>query len=246
MPRIDVNGLDTYYEVHGDGPPLMLLHGGYGNAPSMEPLTAVLSRHYRVYLPERRGHGQTPDPGEINYRLMTEDTAGFMRAMGIEKARIVGYSDGAIICFYLGIEYPEMVERMVPISGNFHWNGLTPHMRAIFEKSTPEALAAVIPAEIAYYREHSPDGPEHFDVVFEKLRTLFLSEPTLTVEDLAKIKAPTLVLAADRDLMPIDHTIELHKAIEGSQLCIVPGANHALVFDRAEEVCTAVLRFLTG
>ncbi len=245
MPNIDVNGLDTYYEVYGDGPPLMLLHGGFGNAPSMAPMSSVLSKHYKVYAPERRGHGHTADAGEINYELMTEDTIGFMQEMGIEKARIVGYSDGAIICLYLGMRYAEVVDRMVPVSANYHWNGLTPHMRVVYENSTPETLAMVIPDEIAYYKDNSPDGPDHFAEVFGKMQKMFLNEPNLTSEDLAAIKVPTLVLAADRDLMTIDHTVEMHKAIEGSQLCIIPGANHALVFDRADEVCAAVLRFLS-
>jgi pimeloyl-ACP methyl ester carboxylesterase len=212
----------------------------------MAPLTDIIAKQYQVYLPERRGHGHTADIGEINYELMAEDTAGFAKAMGIEKARIVGYSDGAIISLYLGMRYPDLVERMVPISANFHWNGLTDHMRTIFEESTPEAMVAVLGDEIAYYKEYSPDGPDHFNEVFLKMQRLFLNEPNLTAADLATIKAPTLVLAADRDLMTIEHTVEMHKAIEGSQLCIIPGANHALVFMRAEEVCATVLRFLEG
>jgi len=246
MPNIDVNGLSTYYEVHGEGPPLMLLHGGFGNAPSMAPMTEILSKHYKVYVPERRGHGHTADPGEINYELMTDDTVGFMAALGIEKARVVGYSDGAIICLYLGMRHPGIVERMVPVSANYHWNGLTEHMRAIFEKSTPQAMAAILPDEVKYYNENSPDGPDHFAVFFDKMQKLFLSQPDLTTGELAAIRVPTLVLAADRDLMTIEHTVEMHKAIEGSQLCVIPGANHGLVFDRADEVCAAAMRFLGG
>jgi pimeloyl-ACP methyl ester carboxylesterase len=242
---VDVDGLKTYYEVHGSGEPLLLLHGGFGNAPSMAPMARVLAKHYRVYLPERRGHGHTPDIGDITYNLMAQDTAEFMKAMGIERAHIVGYSDGAIICFYLGMHYPQLVEKLVPVSGNFHWNGLSDHMRAVFEKSTPEAFAQVLGDLVTYYSEVSPDGAEHFPVVFAKLQRLFLTEPNLGVEELAKIKAPTLVIAADRDLMTLQHTLALHEAISGSQLCIVPGANHNLVFNRADDVCVAVLRFLS-
>ena len=243
---VSVDGLKTYYEVHGDGPPLLLLHGGFGNAPSMAPMYNILSKQYRVYVPERRGHGHTPDAGEITYELMAEDTAGFMRALGIQRANIVGYSDGAIICFYLGMRRPEMIDRLVPISGNFRWDGLTEHSRTIFEKSTPEAFAQVLGELVDHYNEVSPDGPDHFPVVFSKLKHLFLNEPHLTIEDLAAIQAPTLVVAADRDLMTIEHTVELHRAIKGSQLCVIPGANHGLVFDRADEVCSIVLRFLSG
>lgn len=241
---VEVNGLKTYYEVHGEGEALLLLHGGFGNAPSMAPMSSILSKNYRVYLPERRGHGHTADIGEITYEVMAEDTARFMRAVGIERAHIVGYSDGAIICFYLGMRNPELVEKIVPISGNFHWSGLSERMRSVFEKSSPEAFAQVLGDLVSYYNEVSPDGPEHFPVVFGKLQKLFLTEPNLRAEELATIKAPTLVLAADRDLMTIEHTVALHQAIAGSQLCIIPGANHNLVFDRADEVCAAVLTFL--
>jgi pimeloyl-ACP methyl ester carboxylesterase len=164
--------------------------------------------------------------------------------MELGKAPVVGYSDGAIIALYMGLQYADLVDKLVPISANFHWNGMTEHMRSVFEKSTPEAFGAVLGDIVAYYNENSPDGPEHFPVVFAKLRKLFLSAPTLTTEDLANIKAPTLVLAADRDLMTIEHTVELFSAISGAKLCILPGTNHNLVFDRADEVCAAVLRFL--
>jgi pimeloyl-ACP methyl ester carboxylesterase len=241
---VDVRGLKTYYEVLGEGPPLLLLHGGFGNAASMMPMAERLAKTHRVYMPERRGHGHTPDIGDINYVLMTEDTAGFLREMGISRAPVVGYSDGAIICLYLAMKYPDLAERIVPISANFHWNGLTERMREVFAKSTPEAFAQVLGDLVTHYNASSPDGPEHFPVVFAKMQHLFLNEPNLTAEDLAAIQTPTLVLAADRDLMTIEHTVELHKAIPGSQLCVIPGANHNLVFDRAEEVCAAVSRFL--
>jgi pimeloyl-ACP methyl ester carboxylesterase len=241
---VGVDGLNTYYEVLGDGTPLMLLHGGFGNAAAMMPMAGRLAATHRVYMPERRGHGHTADPGDITYELMAEDTAGFMREMDIGRAPIVGYSDGAIICFYLGMRHPKAVERLVPISGNFHWNGLTERMREVFARSTPEAFAMVLGDVVTYYNENSPDGPDHFPVVFSKMQRLFLNEPNLTAEDLGAIQAPTLVLAADRDLMTLEHTVELHRAIQGSQLCIIPGANHNLVFDRAEEVSAAVSRFL--
>ena len=241
---VDVNGLKTYYEVYGEGEPLVLLHGGFGNAPSMAPIAGLLSRRYRVYVPERRGHGRTPDIGEINYEVMAEDTAGFISKLGLECPHMVGYSDGAIICFYLGMRHPDRIGKLVPISGNFHWNGLSEHMRAVFEKSTPEAFAQVLGDLVSHYNEVSPDGAEHFPIVFSKLQRLFLTEPNLSVEELAAIKSPTLVLAADRDLMTIEHTVALHQAISGSQLCIIPGANHNLVFDRTDEVCAAALAFL--
>jgi pimeloyl-ACP methyl ester carboxylesterase len=241
---VDVDGLKTYYEVLGDGPPLLLLHGGFGNAPSMAPMAQRLAGTHRVYIPERRGHGRTADIGEITYEAMAQDTAGFIREMELGRVPVVGYSDGAVICLYLVIKHPNLAERIVPVSANFHWSGLTERMREVFAKSTPEAFAMVLGDLVTHYNEVSPDGPDHFPVVFAKLQRLFLTQPTLTTEDLAAIQAPALIIAADRDIMTVEHTVELHKAIPNSQLCILPGANHNLVFDRADEVCAAVSRFL--
>src|SRR5437867_3909262 len=86
---INVNGLSTYYEVHGEGEALLLTHGGFCTIDTFFGLTPELAKHYRVMLPERRCHGRTPDPGEISYDLMAEDTIAFMDALGIERAHVV-------------------------------------------------------------------------------------------------------------------------------------------------------------
>ena len=180
---------------------------------------------------------------------MAEDTVGFTAAMGIEKARVVGYSDGAIICLYLGMRHPDIVERMVPVSANYHWNGLTEHMRAIFEKSTAGggAMAAILPDEVAYYKEHNASGPDHFAEFFAKMQKLFLSQPNLTPGDPRRYQGTDA--GPRRRPRPDDdraHRGDAQGNSEGSQLCIIPGANHGLVFDRADEVCAATLRFLAG
>jgi len=109
---------------------------------------------------------------------------------------------------------------------------------------TPEMIRMMIPEAVAAYEKYSPDGPEHFPVVFEKTRQMFMTQPTLTVEELSQISTPTLVMAADRDLMTIEHTVALFQAIPNAQLCIVPAASHSLVFDRAADVSREALRFL--
>jgi len=242
---ITANGIKTYYEENGRGEPLVLMHGGFGTAESMLPMSAELSKHYRVFVPERRGHGHTPDAGPISYDLMAADTIAFMEALGIAKAQLVGYSDGAIVGLFMAMQRPDLVNKLAPISANFHFNGLTEHMRTIFANATPEAFAAVLGDLVTAYNAYSPDGPDHFPVLFAKMKELFLTQPTLTVDDLAAIKAPTLVVAADRDLMTIEHTLALFQAISNAQLCIVPGANHNLVFDKADQVSAAVMRFLS-
>ncbi len=242
---VDVNGQNVYYEEYGQGDPLLLMHGGFGTGDSLMALGQELAKHYRVIAPDRSGHGHTADiDAPFSYEAMAIEMIGFLEAVGVEKANLVGYSDGGNICLLMALQRPELVSRMVPIAANFHYNGLSPQAAAMFGSFTPDVLRAMLPEVVATYEEYTPDGAEHFPVVFEKTKTMFATQPTLTTDDLAKISVPTLVIAADHDMMTIEHSVALFQAIPGAQLCIVPGASHALAFERVEEVSGAALRFL--
>jgi pimeloyl-ACP methyl ester carboxylesterase len=245
--RIDVNGLSSYYEEYGQGEPLILMHGGIGSAHSVEGLGKELAKHYHVFAPDRRGHGHTADvDGPLNYDDMADDTIAFMKAKGIEKAHLVGFSDGGILCLLIALKRPDLIDKMVPISANYHYDGLEPQMQAMFQGVNAQVMEMMLPDDVAYYKQNTPDGADHWPIAFEKFKTMAMTQPTLTTDDLAKIKVPTLVIAADRDLMTLEHSSAIFKSIPGAQLAIVPGASHALVFDRTGEVAAAAIRFLTG
>ena len=239
---VDAAGVNTYYEAHGEGEPLLLMHGGLCTIETFFGQTPELAKRFRVILPERRGHGRTADvDGPITYEAMARDTVAFMAALGIESAHFVGYSDGANVGILVAMARPDLVRRFVSISGNFDCEGLTDEGRAFFESMQPDTF---IPMLADLYKKASPDGPDHWPVVFEKMRRMFLSEPKIRPTQLGSIKAPTLVMAADRDLMTLEHTLALFQAIPNAQLCIVPGATHALLFEKPAVVNAAVLAFL--
>ena len=241
---IDAGGVNTYYESHGEGEPLLLLHGGLCTIETFFGQTPELAKGYRVILPERRGHGRTADvDGPITYDAMAADTIAFMEALGIESAHLVGYSDGAIVALLVAMRRPDLVRKFVSIGANFDCDGLTAEGRAFVESMQPDTF---IPMLVDMYKKASPDGPEHWPVVFEKIRRMFLNEPKISPAELGSIKAPTLVMAADRDLMTPEHTLALFQAIAGAQLCVVPGATHALLFEKPAAVNAAVLGFLGG
>jgi len=239
---VDAGGVSTYYESHGEGEPLLLMHGGLCTIETFFGQTPELAKRYRVVLPERRGHGRTADvDGPITYEAMARDTIALIEALGIESAHLVGYSDGANVGMLVAMARPDLVRRFVSISGNFDCDGLTDEGRAFFETMQPDTF---IPMLVDLYAKASPDGPEHWPVVFEKMRRMFLSEPKITPAQLSAIKAPTLVMAADRDLMTLEHTLALFRALPDAQLCVVPGARHALLFEKPAVVNAAVLAFL--
>ena len=238
---VDTDGLRTYYEVHGEGEPLLLMHGGFCTVETFAQQTPEFAKRYRVYLPERRGHGRTADPGEISYELMAEDTIGFMEALGLESAHIVGYSDGGNTALIMAIRRPELVRKLVVIGANFHYGGMAPVALAAMETATPDAF---YPWLVNAYKQNSPDGPEHFPVVFEKILRMWREEPSLTPDDLAGIQAPALVLVGDRDWVAPEHTLAMFQAMPNAQLCVVPGATHGVPFEKAALVNQIVLDFL--
>jgi pimeloyl-ACP methyl ester carboxylesterase len=239
---VDVNGLKTYYEVHGEGEPMM--HGGFCTVETFSRQTPDFATQYRVFVPERRGHGRTPDvDGSITYKAMADDTIGFMGALGIESAHLVGYSDGGNTALVMAVQRPDLVRKLVCLGANFHYNGMAHEAVQVMEHATPDKF---YPWLTNKYKEVSPDGPEHLPVVFEKIMRMWREEPALTTDDLARIQAPTLVLVGDRDWVAPEHTLEMFRAIPSAQLCVVPGASHGAPFEKARLVNQVVLHFLAS
>jgi len=237
----------TYYEEHGEGEPLLLMHGGACTIEIFSELTPELANRYKVILPERRGHGRTADiEGPISYDLMAQDTIAFMEAAGITSAHLVGYSDGAVVGILVAMARPDLVKKLVSISGNFDVNGLTKEALAFLQSATPETFehAPTLAKLVEMYKQTTPDGSEHWSIVFEKLKRMMLEEPKIPPQNLSRITAPTLIMAGDRDMITLEHTIELFRAIPKAQLCIVPGSSHGLVLEKPRLVAQAILDFL--
>ena len=240
--HIVANGVNTYYEVHGDGEALLLLHGGTDTVECFREQTPALAKQFKVILPERRGHGRTADvEGPITYELMARDTAAFMEALGIPAAHLVGWSDGAIVGMLVAMSRPDMVKKLVSIGGNFHFRGLTERFEAYVRAATAETY---FPPAVEMYKRISPDGPEHWAVVWEKIKRLWLTEPQFAPQEFARIVAPTLVMAGQNDIMTLEHTIELFRALPDGQLCVLPGASHFLLHEKPELVNRLITDFL--
>ncbi len=147
---VPVNGLEMYYEVHGDGPPLLLLHGAYMTADGMAPLVPGLAARRRVVVPEQQGHGRTADVDRpITYEQMADDSAALLEHLGIEQADVVGYSMGAGIALQIAIRHPARVRRLVAASASFTYDGMHAAATEMFPTITPELFAGS-PMEVEY------------------------------------------------------------------------------------------------
>jgi len=221
MAYAAINGLTMYYEVHGDGPPLLLLHGGGGSI--REKWIPFFSSDFRVVAPEQMGHGRTADLLErpFHYHGMAEDTVELMRVLEIESASVVGYSDGGIIALDIAVHHPERVTRLVVTGANARFEGYTAENQELVRNLDPDAE----PVSDAYARL-SPDGADHWPRFLRRLQPMWSAEPDFTDEELRSIQAPTLLVIGDGDIVTPEHAVEMFRAIPRAQLCVVPNAGH--------------------
>ncbi|MFI5778571.1 alpha/beta fold hydrolase [Nocardia sp. NPDC051570] len=238
MSYVRLGAVNTWYDVHGDGEPLILLHGGLSDSRTFDPAISLFTKHFRVYTVDRRGHGRTGDvEGPFGYELMADETIAFLEQVVEGPAHLVGYSDGANTALLVALRRPDLVRKLVSVSGNFHHDGLVPGTLDLGD----EVLAYFAPQ----YGAVSPDGEDHFPVVFRKGLEMATTQPELSARDLSGISARTLVLAADDDMITLEHTIELYRSIPDSELAIVPGTSHTVLLEKSAQAYGTIIDFLT-
>ena len=245
MPRthrtIDIDGLAVFYETEGDGEPMVLLHGGLADNSTWAAQFSGFSPHRRVVAPERQAHGHTPDrPGPLTWSAMTDQTVKFLAAQGFGPVDLVGWSDGGMVGTLIAAEHRELVRTLTVTGSGFsdagYVAGLVEGLVALPPDDDELALFATL------YAEASPDGPEHFPEVWDKVRTMW-AEPFDWTDQVKRISAPTLVIVGDDDFIRVEHAVEFCQAVENGQLAVVPGASHALPMEKPDLFNQLVLDF---
>jgi pimeloyl-ACP methyl ester carboxylesterase len=235
---VELGDVHSWYGEYGQGEPLVLLHPGGADARSWAPNLDALAAHFHIFTPERRGHGRTPDvDGPITYELMAQDTIAFLERVVDGPAELVGCSVGASLALHVALRRPDLVRRLALIAGVFHRDGWIPS--AIDPNASPPEVLA------SGYAELSPDGPEHYPVVYAKLARMNWEEPTLTMTDLSGVTSRTLVMVGDDDEVTLEHAIAMYRGILDAELAVVPGTSHGLLHEKPG-LCNAILvDFLT-
>jgi pimeloyl-ACP methyl ester carboxylesterase len=240
---VEIGGLNTWYDERGRGEPLVLLHGGMCTNETWGAQTPAFAQSFRVLAPERRGHGHTADvEGPLTYTDMAADTIAFLEQVVGGRSHLVGWSDGGIIGLVVAIARPDLVAKLVVIGTNYDANGVAAGAEVVLAKLTPESPDMAMFRSL--YEQHSPDGAQHWPVVFGKFLEMTEREPHIPLADLARIAAPTLVLVGDDDVVSLEHTLSLFRAIPGAELAVMPGTSHTAPIEKPELFNRLVLDFL--
>ena len=253
-----VSGLDMYYEIHGRGRPLILLHGAYMTIDMMEPLLSGLAELHQVIAIEQQAHGRTTDIARpITYEQMADDTAALARHLDVDEADVVGYSMGGGVALQLAIRHPALVRKLVLASTSFTSDGMHAVALEMFPSITPEMFAGS-PIEAAYRR--TAPNPGDFPKLVEKLKQLDTTDYAWPEEDIRAIAAPTLIVLGDSDGIRLEHAVQLFglrgggvmgdlAGMPASQLAVLPGTSHFIppgvgLLDRTELLLAMIPPFL--
>jgi pimeloyl-ACP methyl ester carboxylesterase len=256
----EVNGLKMYYEVHGTGEPLVVLHGAYMTIDRMGEVVPSLAESRQVIAVELQGHGRTADiDRSLTYEQMADDTAALLRHLGIEQADVFGYSMGGGAALQVAIRHPGVVRRLVVASASYTSDGMHPELLEMIPSLTPEAFAGS-PIEEEYLR--TAPNPDDFPTLVAKLKRLDMEPFAWPQEDIRGIAAPTLLIVGDSDAIRLEHAIELFRLLGGgvmgdlaglpkSQLAVLPGTTHFIppgsgVLDRADWLVPMIGAFLNA
>jgi pimeloyl-ACP methyl ester carboxylesterase len=251
---LPVNGLDMYYEIHGSGPPLVLLHGAMGTIDScFANLLPALAAAHRVIAVELQGHGHTGDVDRpLSYPQMADDTRTLLRALRVGAADLVGYSLGGAVALQMAMQQPSMARRLVFAGGaSYSIDGYYPEMLEDTGSAADDLSGSIW--HRAYLRV-APD-PGAWPALVAKLNELDRTFTGWPPKDIQAVKTPTLLIIGDSDIVRPEHTVEMFRLLGGgvvgdiaglpaSQLAVLPGTSHQGVLDRVGWLQSMILEFL--
>src|SRR2546422_982436 len=256
--RVQVNGMQMYYDVSGAGDPLIVLHGAYMNIPSMGAIIPKLAKTHKAYALEFQGHGRTNDIDRpITYPNLADDVAAFMDAVGLKKADVFGYSVGAEVGLQLAIRHPAKVNKLVAASVAYDLKGWQPAFTEMIPQMTVEMVSAMPFAKEYPKLAANPNGfPE-----FARKLIALEKEPMAWEADVKALKTPVLVIAGDADVMTLEHSVAMFRLLGGggmgdivdmgkpppaSRLAILPATSHTAVITQVDLLLGFIEPFLHG
>jgi len=252
-----VNGLKLYYEIHGTGEPLILLHGGVGATEMFNPILPLLSNTRRVIAVDLQAHGRTADIDRpLTMEAMADDIAALIKHLGIEKADVMGYSLGGGVALRTAIQHPGAVRKLVVVSTAFKRDGWYPEIVAGMAQMGPGAAEPMKQTPMYQMYARIAPKPEDWPVLLTKLGELLRKDYDWS-KDVAAIQAPTLLVFGDADAVRTEHAVQFFELLGGgkkdggwdgsgmsnARLAILPGLTHYSIFS-SPMLPTAVTPFL--
>ena len=261
--HLPINGLSLYYEVYGEPgrssrSPLLLIPGAFMSTDSMRSWVSAFAGERVVIVFDQQGHGRTPDaPRAMSYPQFADDAAALLRALDVDRADVLGYSQGGGVALQLAFRHPTLVDKLVSLSATYRKDGWYPSALAGIEGLDATAFAGT-PVEQAF-KEHTAD-PAAFDAYIEKMKVLGIEDHHMTDAQVSSIPASTMVIVGDADAVKPEHALAMFtlrgggdpeaaaagmlKNVPPARLVILPAASHVGIFGESATLVPMVNAFL--
>ncbi len=259
---LPINGLNLYHEVYGDldahKPPLLLIPGAFMATDSMSAWTAAFAQERAVIVFDQQGHGRTPDTSrEMSYEQFADDAAALLRAIEVERADVMGYSQGGGVALQLAIRHAPLVNKLVSMSATFRKDGWYPSVTAALGTLSAETFADTPLEEV--FKKHTPDA-DAFATYVEKMKALNINDQNISDDEMRSITAKTMVIIGDADGVTLEHAMamftlrgggDVEAAATGvlqtapaARLVILPAMSHVGISGQSEVLVPMVNAFL--
>jgi pimeloyl-ACP methyl ester carboxylesterase len=261
--HLPINGLSLYYELYGElgtsnTAPLLLIPGAFMATDSMRSWVSAFAGTRTVIVFDQQGHGRTPDISrEISYERFADDAAALLRALGVERADVLGYSQGGAVALQLALHHPRLVNKLVSLSATYRKDGWYPSALAGIESLSAAAFAGTSVEKA--FKEHTADAAA-FDAYVEKMKVLGINDHNISDAELRSISAKTMVIAGDADAVKPEHALAMFKLrgggdeeaaasgalrkVPAARLVILAATSHSGIFGESATLVPMVNAFL--
>jgi pimeloyl-ACP methyl ester carboxylesterase len=244
---IEINDVRIYYEIYGEGEPLLLLHGNGGSIENFFLQIPEFSKYFKVLAIDSRAQGRSSDSDkEISYALMASDMAELIDKLNLGIVNVVGWSDGGITGIELAYKYPEKVKKLVTIGANYSNKNYDAHGKRV--RMDPQDTLVTGSRKFIEKYKNTPErlspNPDRIPGIRKKLKNLMEKYPNFTEKQLGEITTPTLVIAGDHDIISLDHTVSLFASLPHAELFVIPGATHVAPVEQPDLLNSVIVRFL--
>lgn len=238
---VSINATKIYYEEYGKGIPLLLLHPGLGSIENFKDIIPILSKKYRCIIPDAPGHGRSEYADSLSRQLLTDVSSVMIDSLGLDSLYVLGWSTGGVTSLSLAAKRPDKVRKVISGGSNTTLSGITAEGIELMHAYNIEAIEED-KEWLSNYQRLNPEPDKWKEFVKSNIKMWF-DEISVTDDELKSIDVPVLVIRGDQDLIKLEHSIQIVRALNKGELCVYPGAGHNIPSEHAEILCKIVVEF---
>ncbi len=238
---LTIQGTKIYYEEYGKGIPLLLLHQGLGSIENLGGIIPGLSRHFRVIAPDAPGHGRSEQADSLSRDLLAGYCSALIDQLHLDSAYVMGWSMGGNTALLLAANRPDKIKKVISGASNTKSSGLTPEGVALKKEYTVEAVKED-KTWLEHYQSMNPQ-PDKWIKFWEDTQKMWSGEIKVPNDKLSRIDIPVLIIRGDRDIIKLEHSVDVFRSLKKGQLCVYPNIGHEMPESKSDMLCRVAVDF---